>query len=60
VPSKCDLIRTSPLTQLPLMLTSREVVRDESRRNEVVALLARLLLQAAQARESVELSDDAP
>jgi hypothetical protein len=60
VPAKHDSKQTNMLTQLPLMLTIRDAVRDESRRSEVVALLARLLLQAAQARRSGEPSDDAP
>jgi len=51
--------QASTFTQLPLALTSAEVLHDESRRSEVVALLARLLLRAAQARASAETTDDA-
>jgi hypothetical protein len=47
------------LVQLPLALTSLDVVRDEPRRSEVVALLARLLLQCARRRASAETIDDA-
>ena len=49
---------TNTSAQLTLLLTG-DVLRDEARRNEVVALLARLLLQSAPVREGVEATDDA-
>ena len=45
--------------QLPLTLTSLDVVRKEPKRSEVVALLASLLLQAARARSTEGGTDDA-
>ena len=45
--------------QLPLVMTSLEATRDEARRNEIVALLATLLLQVARASACEEATDDA-
>jgi hypothetical protein len=57
---KCDLIRTSPPTTLPLMLTSREVVRDESRRKRGGRAASKTAVAGRAGARSVELSDDAP
>jgi hypothetical protein len=45
-------------TQMTLLLMALDVVRDTSKRSEIVSLLAKLLLDAASAR--VRVANDAP
>ena len=44
--------------QMTLVLTRADVLHDESRKSEVVALLAKLLLEVAQVHASAEAPDD--
>ena len=50
---------TSPTSQMGIAFPTREKILDPKTRTEVVALLGRLLLQAARGSEG-EVLDDAP
>lgn len=51
---------TSPTLQMGIAFPTREKILDPKTRTEVVALLARLLLQAARRGTEGEVRDDAP
>jgi hypothetical protein len=51
---------TSPTLQMGIAFPTREKILDPKTRTEVVALLGRLLLQAARRGTEGEVRDDAP
>lgn len=51
---------SSPSTQMGIAFLTRERILDPKTRVEVIALLGRLLLDAAQPRSEGEVHDDAP
>ncbi|HVJ94296.1 MAG TPA: hypothetical protein VM580_31125 [Labilithrix sp.] len=50
----------SPTLQMGIAFPTRGRILDPKTRNEVVALLARLLLEAARCGSEAEVRDDAP
>lgn len=50
----------SPTRQMGIAFPSRETILDPKTRNEIVALLARLLLEGVRRSSESEVHDDAP
>ena len=57
----CVRVRsTAPSLQMGIAFPSREMILDPKTRGEIVSLLGRLLLEAAQLGSEGEVHDDAP